>query len=139
MKIRVCLCCSRNRHSECHAHEFDQFEPSLFDACACPCQAEVKPGDKLIDLVKELRSQLEAERAAVSNLSKSVYEAGRIEGKFERAIKNFVDEYIDDEGDLLSISRNRRWQNGIEKMVDRYHKILESIDPEAEEDEDEDE
>lgn len=128
--IGWCLLCKRGKHADCELHVNDGAVDALDFVnvrCDCPCQGEVSRGGKLIDLVARLRESLED---AHGLLNQSDHQISDLQGRETEALimlRDFFEEYVDDEGNLLGISKNRRWQVGLEEMHEKYIKLVDKI------------
>lgn len=140
-----CLMCTSNKHSECDLHMNDgavDAEDFVHVSCDCPCNGEVEPGGKLIDLVAVLRDEIaDLEEKSSAGAAESEQTA-RAHRALLAQIGNYLDEIFDDEGDGLSVSPYRTWLKTLRALQDRYVRTLAefplTVSGEPPQDEDED-
>lgn len=139
-----CFFCKRSKHADCELHVNDDAHDALDFVnvnCECPCQGEVpRPSGKLIDLVKVLREHTEQLVAEIDEKEAEIKKLQSREAEAIVMLRDFFEEYVDDEGDLLGLSRNRSWHKGVEDLRDKFQKLVDKItettliDVESEED-----
>lgn len=130
-----CISCAHSVHKGCVRKEFDPFEPDIaFTRCKCPCAGEVTEEHPLVAVVADLRQKLLEGLNLAHTQAATISSLRRAEGAAQKILRDFFEQYVDDEGELLSMSKNRRWQNGVEEMRQRWVALVGHNAEESEED-----